>query len=57
MRRCKIVFLLLSIKEKLQSKTKEAREELKAMKELVDKKKEEAATLLTVPPASPVKKK
>jgi hypothetical protein len=46
-----------SIKEKLQSKTKEAREELKALKELVDKKKEEAATLLTVPPAPPVKKK
>jgi hypothetical protein len=46
-----------SIKEKLQSKTKEAREELKAMKELVDKKKEEAATLLTAPPAPPAKKK
>jgi hypothetical protein len=43
-----------SIKEKLQSKTKEAGEELKAMKEQIDKKKEEAAALLA---PAPVKKK
>lgn len=46
-----------SIKEKLQSKTKEASDELKALKEEVEKKKEEAATLLTAPPAPPAKKK
>ncbi len=49
-----------SIKEKLQGKTKEAREELKAMKEQIDKKKEEAAALLASPPAPaapPAKKK
>jgi hypothetical protein len=45
-----------SIKEKLQSKTKEAGEELKAMKEQIDKKKEEAAALLAPAPA-PAKKK
>lgn len=42
-----------SIKEKLQSKTKEASDELKAMKDQIDKKKEEAASLLTAPPAPP----
>jgi hypothetical protein len=49
-----------SIKEKLQSKTKEASEELKAMKEQIDKKKEEAAALLAptpAPVATPAKKK
>jgi hypothetical protein len=45
-----------SIKEKLQSKAKEAGEELKAMKEQIDKKKEEAAALLAPAPA-PAKKK
>jgi hypothetical protein len=45
-----------SIKEKLQSKAKEAADELKAMKEQVDKKKEEAAALLA-PATPPVKKK
>jgi hypothetical protein len=45
---------LAGIKEKLQGqKIKEAGDALKTMKEEVDKKKEEATTLLTAPPAPP----
>jgi hypothetical protein len=47
----------VSVKEKLQSKTKEASDDLKALKEQVEKKKEETAAILTAPPTPPAKKK